>query len=476
MPNRAGHGLTKIVATIGPACEAPEVLDAMIEAGMNVARINLSHGTHAEHAERIARVRRAAERRAAPLAVMLDTKGPEVRTAPVGGDPVRLCAGDAFGLHVDGRDATADGTSVTYTALPLEVEAGVTVLIDDGAIELRVVEVSERIVRCEVVRGGELGGRKGLHVQGVRLALPSLADADREDLRFAVEQGADWIAASFIRSGEDVKHIRETLRALGGEIPIIAKIEDPEGVANLDDVIDAADGTMVARGDLGVALPVAEVPLVQKRVIRRTVSMGKPVITATQMLDSMERNPRPTRAEATDVANAIFDGTSAVMLSGETARGRHPVESVRTMAQLARQAEGALGEYGDLQRLPPRPPRNVTEAVAGAAVTLARELRAAAIVSLTETGLAARSLSRHRPPCPIVAVTACPRVVRRLALSWGVAPLLHASREDDEARIRVGAAHLAALGLARPGDLVVATAGVARAEGSTNLIRVVPIA
>ena len=475
MSNRAAHGLTKIVATIGPACEAPDALDAMIEAGMNAARINLSHGSHAEHAERIARVRAAAERRGVPLAVMIDTKGPEVRTAPVGGDPVRLFAGDAFQIHVDGRGATADGTSVTYTDLPREVDAGVTVLIDDGAIELRVVEVAAESVRCEVVRGGELGGRKSLHVQGVRLALPALSDADRDDLRFAVEQRVDWIAASFVRSGDDVKRIRETLHALGGDIPIIAKIEDPEGVANLDDIIDAADGTMVARGDLGVALPVAEVPLVQKRVIRATVSMGKPVITATQMLDSMERNARPTRAEATDVANAIFDGTSAVMLSGETARGRHPIESVRTMAELAREAERALGEYGDLQRMPPRAPRNVTEAVAGAAVALARELRAAAIVSLTETGLAARSLSRHRPACPIVAVTACPRVVRRLALSWGVAPLLHASEDDDEARIRVGAAHVAARGLARPGDLVVATAGVAHAEGSTNLIRVVPV-
>ena len=471
----AEHGLTKIVATIGPACEDPDVLDAMIDAGMNVARINLSHGTHAEHAERIARVRRAAERRAVPLAVMLDTKGPEVRTAPVDGDPVRLLAGGAFHLHVDGRHATPSGTSVTYANLPLEVEAGVIVLVDDGAIELRVVEVSERAVRCEVVRGGELGGRKSLHVQGVRLALPSLSDADRDDLRFAVEQGADWIAASFIRSGEDVKRIRETLRELGGEIPIIAKIEDPEGVANLDDVIEAADGTMVARGDLGVALPVGEVPLVQKRVIRQTVSMGKPVITATQMLDSMERNPRPTRAEATDVANAIFDGTSAVMLSGETARGRHPVESVATMAQLARQAERALDEYGDLQRIPPRAPRNVTEAVAGAAVTLARELRAAAIVTLTETGFAARSLARHRPACPIVAVTKCSRVVRRLALSWGVAPLLHPGHDGDAARIHVGAAHVAALGLARFGDLVVATAGIAHAEGSTNLIRVVRV-
>jgi len=476
MLHDAAPRLTKIIATIGPACDAPETLEAMIRAGMNVARINLSHGSHAEHAARIESVRAAARRCAAPIAVMLDTKGPEVRTAPVADEAVSLIPGDAFVLHVDGRLATAAGTSVTHLRLPREVEPGATVLIDDGAIEVRVVAVRGDAVHCEIVRGGELCGRKSLHVQGVRLSLEPLSEADREDLRFAVEQEADWLAASFVRSAEDVKRIREILLSHGASIPIIAKIEDPDGVANLEDVIDASDGTMVARGDLGVALPVGEVPLIQKRVIRATVSRGKPVITATQMLDSMERNARPTRAEATDVANAIFDGTSAVMLSGETARGRHPVEAVRTMMELARQAERALGEYGDLQRLPPPPPSSVTDAVAQAAVTLARDVHAAAIVSLTETGRASRAVSRYRPRCPILAVTSCPRVVRRLALSWGVQPLLYeAAGDDDSARIRFAAAHAMALGWARLGDLVVATAGVARAQGSTNLIRVVPV-
>ena len=475
MSHDAAPRLTKIVATIGPACDAPETLEAMIRAGMNVARINLSHGSHAEHAARIARVRAAAQRCAAPIAVMLDTKGPEVRTAPVADEPVSLIPGDAFVLHVDGRLATAAGTSVTHLRLPREVEPGATVLIDDGAIELRVVAVRGDAVHCEVARGGELCGRKSVHVQGVRLSLEPLSEADREDLRFAVEQGADWLAASFVRSAEDVKRIREILLAHGTSIPIIAKIEDPDGVANLEDVIDAADGTMVARGDLGVALPVGEVPLIQKRVIRATVLRGKPVITATQMLDSMERNARPTRAEATDVANAIFDGTSAVMLSGETARGRHPVEAVRTMMELARQAERALGDYGDLQRLPPPPPSSVTDAVADAAVKLARDVSAAAIVSLTETGRASRAVSRDRPRCPILAVTSDPRVVRRLALCWGVQPLLYEGAGDDDARIRFAAAHAVSLGWARSGDLVVATAGVARAQGTTNLIRVVPV-
>ena len=468
--------LTKIIATVGPACDALETLEAMIDAGMNVARINLSHGTHDEHAERIERVREAAQRRAAAVAVMLDTKGPEVRTAPVADEPIALLPGDEFVLHVDGRPGTAAGTSVTHLLLPREVERGATVLVDDGQIELRVAAVRGDSVHCEVVRGGELGGRKSVHVQGARLSLPALGDADRADLRFAVKQGADWLAASFVRSADDVRRIRELLRGHGTEIPIVAKIEDRDGVAHLEEIIDAADGTMVARGDLGVALPVGEVPLIQKRIIRTTVSMGKPVITATQMLDSMERNLRPTRAEATDVANAIFDGTSAVMLSGETARGRHPVEAVRTLVELARQAERGLGEYGDLQRLRPPAPRTVTEAVAAAAVTLARELRAAAIVTLTETGVTSRSVSKCRPACPILAVTSFARVVRRLALSWGVTPLLGAGPGDgDEARIRFATARLLELGWARPGDLVVATTGVARAQGSTNLIRVVPV-
>jgi pyruvate kinase len=474
VPGEDGPRLTKVVATLGPACDAPATLEAMIRAGMNVARINLSHGTHAEHAARIDRVRAAARRCDAVVAVMLDTRGPEVRTAPVADDaPVALLAGEEFVLHVDGRPASRDGTSVTHLRLPREVEPGATVLVDDGAIELRVARVDDEAVRCVVVRGGELGGRKSLHVRGTRLSVEAIGAADRADLRFAVEQDVDWIAASFVRSAEDVKRIRDLVHGHGGDIPIIAKIEDETGVANLADVIEAADGTMVARGDLGVALPVAEVPIAQKRIIRETVSRGRPVITATQMLDSMERNPRPTRAEVTDVANAIFDGSSAVMLSGETARGRFPVEAVQTLVELARRAEGALGEYGDLQRLPPAPPRTVTEAVAEAAVTLARDLRAAAIVSLTESGSASRSVSRHRPPCPILAVTSSERVVRRLALSWGVTPVLHPGEDDDAARIRFGVQRAVALGWVRAGDLLVATSGVARSEGSTNLIRVV---
>jgi pyruvate kinase len=479
-PPREGTGapgLTKVVATIGPACDAPATLAAMLRAGVSVARLNLSHGSHAEHAARAARVREAADRCGVPVAILFDTKGPEVRTAPLCGPPVELAPGDSFVLHVDGRATTRGGTSVTHVLLPREVEAGALVLVDDGRIELRVLEADDAGVRCEVVRGGELGSQKSVHVRGARLSLPSLGEADRADLRFAVEQGADYVAASFVRSAEDVKRIRELVRGFGAEIPIIAKIEDQGGVDHLEDVVAAADGTLVARGDLGVALPVEEVPLVQKRIIRTTVAAGKPAVTATQMLDSMERNPRPTRAEATDVANAIFDGTSAVMLSGETARGRHPVEAVRTMVRLARRAESALGEYGDLQRLGRAAAGSVTEAVARAAVELAHELRAAAILTVTETGFTSRAISKHRPRCPILALTSDARVVRRLCLNWGVTPLLvpEAAGGGDAARIRFGIERAQALGRLRAGDLVVTTAGISRAVGTTSQIRVVPV-
>jgi len=477
MDSDLAPGLTKVVATVGPACDDPETLEAMIRAGVSVARLNLSHGSHDEHAERIARVREAARRCGLPVAVMLDTRGPEVRTAPLGGPPVELAAGDDFVLHVDGRTTTVGGTSVTHLRLPAEVERGALVLVDDGRIELRVLGVAEGSVRCEVTRGGELGGRKGVHVRGARLSLEPLGATDRADLRFAAEQGADYLAASFVRSAEDVKRIREVLRGCGAELPVIAKIEDREGVERLEEVVAAADGTMVARGDLGVALPVEEVPLAQKRIIRTTVAAGKPVVTATQMLDSMERNHRPTRAEASDVANAIFDGTSAVMLSGETARGRHPLEAVRTMVRVARSAEGALAEYGDLQRLELGAPGSVTEAVARAAVKLAHELRAAAILTVTETGFTSRAVSKCRPRCPILALTSDSTVVRRLCLNWGVTPLLvtAGAPDGDEARIAFGLERARALGRVQAGDLVVTTAGVARAVGTTSLIRVLQV-
>lgn len=470
--------MTKIVATIGPASDAPGTLDAMIEAGMDVARLNFSHGSPTEHAARLARVREAGRRCGTTLAVMLDTRGLEIRTGPVAEGEVELRPGDVFALAPGGPPEGVRGVAVDRPSLPQEISPGQALLLDDGRIELRVLGVDAGVIHCEVVRGGSLGSRKGVYLPDLDLSGGEVLDErTRDDLRFAAEHELDYVAASFVRSGADVRRVREFLRGCGAEVPIIAKIETREAVARLDEIVDAADGTMVARGDLGVALPVEDVPLAQKRIIRATVGAGKAVITATQMLDSMERNERPTRAEASDVANAILDGTSAVMLSGETAAGRHPVEAVRTMARLAARAEAGLREYGDLQRiLPQQPAHEVTDAVAQAANALANHLRAAAIVSLTESGFTARQVSKYRPRCPNLALTSDPRVMRRLALNWGVTPVLYQGEsDDDEARAAFGVEAAKRLGFAGSGDVVVVTAGISREPGSTRAIRVVTV-
>ena len=348
-------------------------------------------------------------------------------------------------------------------------------LLDDGVIELRVREVLRGEIRCDITRGGHLKDRKGVNLPSATLSRRALAVENHEDLAFAVENDVDYVAASFVRNAADVLEIRESLQQHGRRLPVIAKIENMEAVGNLEEIISVADGTMVARGDLGVELPLQEVPLVQKKIIRTTVMNGKPVITATQMLDSMQRTPTPTRAEVSDVANAIFDGTSAVMLSGETAAGAYPVEAVRTMATLARQAEASLDEYGHLQHILPEPANVVTEAVGQAAITMASHLEAAAILTLTETGFTSRSISKHRPNCPILAVTPSVEVVRRLSMNWGVTGVLFEGERDDEAMIREGLRAGRELGFVQPGDVVVMTAGIAQATGSTNLIRVVTI-
>jgi pyruvate kinase len=464
---------TKVIATIGPACDDERTIAAMIEAGMNVARLNLSHGTLDEHRERIRRLRHASEALSANVAVMLDTKGIEIRTGAVRNGSIELVEGTPFTLYVKDEPGDADGVAISYKRLPREVRLGSSVLMDDGRIELRVVSLDDESIQCRVVRGGELGNRVGVNVPDVTLSVGVMDEENRRDLRFAAENDVDYVAASFVSRGEDVAEMRVFLESLGSDLPIIAKIENREGVANLEEIVAMADGTMVARGDLGVELAVEEVPLVQKRIIRTTVMSGKPVITATQMLDSMERSSRPTRAEASDVANAILDGTSAVMLSGETARGRYPVEAVRTMASLAQKAEASLRDYGDLQQILPEPGNEVTEAVAQAAITMARHLGAAAILTLTESGVTSRSISKYRPDCPILAITTSPQVVRRLALNWGVSAMLYEGARDDEAEIHYGLERVRELGCARPGDVVVATAGISGETGSTNLIRVV---
>ena len=470
---------TKIVATIGPACDSPGVLKAMIGAGMNVARLNLSHGTIAEHHERLVKVRQAAEAMGTDVAIMIDTRGIEIRTGRLEQGEVELVPGGNFNLHTDGRAGNVSGVSVSYVKLPEEVSPNTQILLDDGAIELEVRAVEGETIRCLVVHGGTLGEAKSVNLPDTRMSLTAVSPENRDDvlreLGFAAENDVDYIAASFVQSDDDIVQMREILAERGVKIPIIAKIENRTGMANLDAIVEAANGVMVARGDLGVELPLAEIPSSQKRIIRTTVSRGKPVITATQMLASMEHNPKPTRAEASDVANAILDGSSAVMLSGETAVGRYPVRAVETMATLALHAEADLSEYGYLQTIRPHPTHVVTEAIGQAAVGMANQIKAAAIFSLTETGFTARLVSKHRPSCPILAITGSTAVTRRLCMNWGVLPIQYSGCKTDEEKVAVGIERAKALGYLRPGDTVVATAGQTEHAGGTNAIRVIEV-
>jgi pyruvate kinase len=466
---------TKIIATIGPACDAQKTIEKMIRVGMNVARLNLSHGSLTEHAERISQVRAAAEGVGAFTAILVDTKGSEIRTGALNGGKAKLVAGDSFELFCEPRTGDASGVSVSNTGLSAAVRPGDSVLLDDGAIELRVERTSRKSVRCTIVRGGVLRDSKGVNLPGSELQLSAEDRLTREELAFAVEHRADYIAASFVQDENDLLAIRSILEELGAKIPIIAKIENRAAVANLESIVSAADGTMVARGDLGVEFPLAEVPAIQKNIIRVTVTNGKPVITATQMLDSMERNPRPTRAEVSDVANAILDGSSAVMLSGETAMGKHPVESVRTMSALAVRAEASLKEFGQLQKILPNPSNVITEAVSQAAIAMAEHLNAAAIISLTETGFTSRLISKYRPTCPIVAVTTSVDVVRRFSMNWGVHALHYMESGSDADKVQFAVRRAKELGWVGGGDIVVATSGQTQQAGSTNLIRVVVV-
>jgi pyruvate kinase len=466
---------TKVVATIGPACDSLDTLKAMIRAGMNVARLNFSHGTHDEHRKRLEMVRQAADESSANIGIMLDTRGVEVRTGRLAGGVADLTTGAPFDLFCDDRIGNSQGVSVSHRDLFEEVSEGAAILLDDGVIELRVNEITGDVIRCRIARGGRLGDRKGVNIPGTSLSLQSLTPENRDDLLFAIEHGVTYIAASFVRNAADVLDIRHFLQERDARIPIIAKIENKEGVANLDEIITVADGTMVARGDLGVEIPLEQVPMAQKKIIQATVMNGKPVITATQMLDSMQRNPTPTRAEVSDVANAILDGTSAVMLSGETAGGSYPVEAVRTMARLALEAESSLMEYGVLQHVLPGPSNLMTEAISQAAITMATHLEAAAMITLTESGFTTRSISKYRPPCPILAVTTWPDVVSRLSMNWGVTAMRFEGERSDDAMIQFAVERGRELGCLQAGDVVVVTTGIDRTTGSTDTIRVITL-
>jgi pyruvate kinase len=473
------HRQTKIVATIGPACGTVERLTEMIRAGMNVARLNLSHGTLPAHKEQIRLLREASQQARTSIAIMIDTRGIEIRTGLIKTGTVELMSGASFTLYTDVREGDADGVGLTYRKLSEEVSAGTPILLDDGAIELEVTQVVDNAIHCKVIHGGWLGNSKSVNLPETRLALSAVSPENRKDvvreLGFAAENDVDYIAASFIQSADDIYKMREILIENDVNIPIIAKIENKAGVENLEEIVSAADGIMVARGDMGVELPLADVPATQKNIIRTTVSNGKPVITATQMLASMERNPKPTRAEASDVANAILDGTSAVMLSGETAVGKYPVEAISTMATITSRAELSLSEYGYLQRIKPNPSHIVTEAVSQAAVSMSDHLKAAAIISLTETGFTSRLISKYRPGIPILALTSSVMVARKLSMNWGVIPILYDGEPSDRRRLAFAVKRARELGYLKAGDIVVSTSGHHQQAGGTDLIRVVTL-
>ena len=447
----------------------------MIGAGMNVARLNMSHGDEASHAEVVARIREAADACQATVAIMVDTRGREIRSGKVKNDQVLLNAEQPFTLYADERIGDETGVSISLQSLDRHAQPGHRVLVDDGQLELRVVAVEPDRVHCRIESGGVLRNNKGVNLPDTAAALDDIDYDTARELRFAVEQRVDYIAASFVRNAPEVRGIEKQLHELGVEIPIIAKIENRQGVDNIEEIIEAANGIMVARGDLGVELSMSEGPTIQKRIIRATVANGKPVITATQMLDSMERNPRPTRAEASDVANAIFDGSSAVMLSGETASGSRPVEAVKTMVKLALDAEQSLREFGTLQQIKPHPSNDVTEAVAQAAITMANHLNSATIIVMTETGFSARLVSKYRPDCPIIAITFTPEVMYRLTMSWGIYSFLYTGADSDDERLAFAIDTAKRLGQVDSGDIVILITGPSRQAGSTNMLQALTV-
>ncbi len=465
---------TKIVCTIGPASESVETLVQLIDAGMNVTRLNFSHGDFEEHGARIRNIREAVERTGKNVAILLDTKGPEIRTHTMQDGAIELEQGREIIISMEEVIGTTEKFSITYPGLMEDVTPGSRILLDDGLIGLEVLEVGHNEIRTKIMNSGTLKNKKGVNVPGVKVNLPGITEKDANDIRFGIEQGVDFIAASFVRRASDVLEIRELLEAHGAaDIQIIPKIENQEGVDNINEILEVSDGLMVARGDLGVEIPAEEVPLVQKDLIKKCNLAGKPVITATQMLDSMQRNPRPTRAEASDVANAIFDGTDAIMLSGETAAGTYPVEAVQTMHNIASRAEQALA-YGEiLSKHSKQAALTVTDSIGQSVAYTAISLDVSAIVTPTESGHTARMISKYRPKAPIVAVTSCEAVSRKLALVWGVYPRIGRQATSTDEMLDVAVEESLNTGIVSHGDLIVITAGVPVGEkGTTNLMKI----
>ncbi len=465
---------TKIVCTLGPATDNEEVLRQMMLEGMNVARCNFSHATYDEHKKRMDMIKKLRKEVGQPVAILLDTKGPEVRVKNFKDGRVTLEEGQLFTLTADEVEGTKDKVSVTYNRLYEDLEVGMRVLIDDGLIEMTVEQVDRTNIVCRVINGGVVSNHKGVNVPDVDLSMPYISDKDREDILFGISQDVDFIAASFVQKKEDILQLRRLLEKNGGsDIKIIAKIENAQGVTNIDDIIEVSDGIMVARGDMGVEIPYEEVPVIQKKIIKKVYRTGKQVITATQMLESMIKNPRPTRAETTDVANAVYDGTSAIMLSGETAAGAYPVEAVKTMVRIAERTEQDVDYRKRFYQNSREPDADITNAICHASCTTALDLNAKAIVTVTKSGTSARMLSKYRPESDIISCATTEKVCRQLSLTWGVTPIV--IKEEKEVFHLFDKAIQAAvkMKLLQAGDLTVITSGVPiGVSGTTNMMKV----
>ena len=467
---------TKIICTIGPASESEERLKELMLAGMNVARFNFSHGTHEEHKKKFDRVIKVSNELGLPVATLLDTKGPEIRLKDIEGGKTEIVSGQKFILTTEEVLGNNEKVTITYKNLANDISVGTTILIDDGLIEMVVDAIEETDIICTVINGGPISNHKGVNVPGAELSMPYISDVDRSDIMFGCDMGFDFLAASFVRCKEDILEVRKIIEEHGSHMKIIAKIENMQGIRNLEEILEASDGIMVARGDMGVEIPMEDVPVIQKRMIKMAEVLGKHVITATQMLESMIKNPRPTRAEATDIANAIYDGTTAIMLSGESAAGLYPVEAVKTMARIAERTEEDIDYNRRMKRRKEIDHFDITTAISHATCTTAMDLKAAAIITVTISGFTAGMIARYKPKCPIIACSVSPRICRQLNLTWGVTPMWIAreSTADDLFEEAVHAAEEA--GYIKKGDRVVLTAGVPLGvSGKTNMIRVVEV-
>lgn len=473
---------TKIICTLGPSTDKDGVLRTIIEEGMDIARFNFSHGTHEEQLVRLEKLRKLREELHRPVAALLDTKGPEIRLKEFANGKVELAKDQTFTLTTEDIKGDETRVTITYRGLVDDVKPGNRILIDDGLVELEVTAINafagkeeqEYDIVCRVLNGGTISNRKGVNVPDVNLTMPYISEKDYSDIVFAVEQDYDFIAASFVRCADDVMQIRKILREHGGsDIKIISKIENMQGVQNIDEIIRVSDGIMVARGDMGVEIPIEEVPLIQKMIIKKVCNAGKQVITATQMLDSMIKNPRPTRAEATDVANAIFDGTSAIMLSGETAAGAYPVEAVKTMARIAVRTESEIDYAARLRQLRLMMNPDTTNAISHATCTMSVDMNATAIITVTKSGRTAQMVSKYRPSCEIVGGCLTKKVYRQLNLCWGVTPLLLEEKDDTTVLFDHAVDASVEAGVISKGDVVILTAGVPLGvSGTTNIVKV----